>query len=84
MQVKQIIVSIVFLLFTFPLLLKVIIYSSNISNPEATINKTAELIGEAAVHWWINIIDWLADLGTLGALLIIGLIIFLKWIGEMK
>ena len=84
MKAKQIAILIVFLLFTLPLLLKVIIYSSNISNPEATINKTAELIGEAAVPWWINVINWLADLRTLGALLIIGFIIFLKWIGEIK
>jgi hypothetical protein len=84
MKAKQIAILIVFFLFTFPLLIKVIIYSSHISNPEATINRTAELIGEATVPWWVGVINWFADLGTLGALLIIGLIIFLRWIGEAK
>ena len=86
MRAKEIAILVVFILFTLPLLMKVVVYSSSVGNQDVdtSTEQAAELIEEAAVPWWVGIIDWLADLGTFGALLIIGLIVFLMWIGEIK
>ena len=44
-----------------------------------------EMIANSAIPWWLGILDWLAGLpGLIGALLVIGFIIFLKWTGEIK
>ncbi|MFH1585857.1 MAG: hypothetical protein ABIB79_03755 [archaeon] len=86
MRIKEIVILVVFLLFVFPLLIKVFIWSIGItgdSSPEK-INEGAELLAESAVPWWIGILTFLAGGGVIGALLIIGFIYFLKWIGEIR
>jgi hypothetical protein len=43
--------------------------------------KGAELIVESAIPWWIGVIEWLASLrGIIAVILIIVFIYFLKWI----
>jgi hypothetical protein len=87
MSIKAIIVLIIFLLFTVPLLFQTVIWSvSSVVNPSPeNIQKGGELIAEAAVPWWVGIMEWMAGLGgTVAAVLIIGFIFFLKWIGEIR
>lgn len=50
-------------------------------SPEG-IQHGTELIGEAAIPWWIGVMDWLAVL-PLAGLLILGFILFLKWTGQV-
>lgn len=54
------------------------------STTEEIAEEGVEIIKEQAVPWWVGIIQWLAGLPkTLGAILIIGFIFFLRWIGEI-
>ena len=44
-----------------------------------------ELAVESSVPWWLGIMEKFAGLpGVVGVLFIIGLIFFLKWIGEIR
>lgn len=67
-----------------PLLMNLIFWSIGYTiNPSAdSIGKGAELIADAAIPWWLGVIEWLAAL-PLAGLLVFGFILFLKWIGEV-
>lgn len=87
MTVKEIAILIVFLVFIAPLLVQIFAWgASSLMNPSSdNIEKGAELIAKAVVPWWIGVMEWLAGWGgAISAILIIALIIFLKWIGEIR
>lgn len=83
---KQSIVLVIFFLFVLPLLIKVVIFSVSVVNkpPEDSAQEMANLMEGAAVPWWVDVIDKLADLGTLGALLIIGIVWVLQKFPEIR
>lgn len=86
MKPKETAILIIFVLFTLPFLIKFIawtIISTTNPSPE-NIGKGAEFIAESAIPWWIGVIEWLANLKDIGAILIVGFIFFLIWIGEIK
>lgn len=87
MKSKEIAILIVFLVFILPLLIKCLFWAIiSITNPSPeNIEKGAELIAESAIPWWIGVIEWLASLrGIIAVVLIIVFIYFLKWIGVIK
>lgn len=87
MKAKEIAILVVFLIFVLPLLIKILFWSATMNNnsPENNTEQVAEIMTEAAIPWWLGIFEWLAGLpGIIGAVLIIALIFFLKWIGEIK
>jgi hypothetical protein len=67
-----------------PLLMKFLFWSIGYSISPSTegIGKGAELIADAAIPWWLGVIEWLAAL-PLAGLLVLGFILFLKWVGEI-
>ncbi len=71
-----------------PLLISLIVWNFNISKDPGkseNIEKGAEITADSVIPWWIGIFEWLAGLpGIIGAVLIIGFIFFLKWIGEIR
>jgi hypothetical protein len=80
--------KIIGLIVAIPLLIAFIIFvikiSINPNNPEI-IEEGAEIIVDSAIPWWLGLFEWLAGLpGIIGAVLIIGLVFFLKWIGEIR
>jgi len=86
MKPKEIAILIIFVVFTLPFLLKLLSWTFvSTTNPSSeSIEKGGELIAEAAVPWWIGVIEWLSSLQGIGAILIVGFIFFLRWIGEIK
>ena len=87
MKAKEIAILAVFIIFVLPLLIKITFWSVTINDnsPEENTEQATELITDATIPWWLGIFEWLAGLpGIIGAGLIIGLIYFLKWIGEIK
>lgn len=81
--VKEIIILIFLLMFTFPSLLKAISWSQNSINNPNSINELPNIILENTLPWWLDIFVWLAGFGALGALLIIGFIYFLCWAKQL-
>lgn len=71
-----------------PTLIALIIWSSGISNNPSdseNLEKGTAIIVDSVIPWWIGIFNWLAGFpGIFGAILIIGFLYFLKWIGEIK
>lgn len=83
MKSKEIAILMVFLVVILPLLIKSLSLAIiSITNPSPeNIEKGAELIAESAIPWWIGVIEWLANLrGIIAVVLIIVFIYFLKWI----
>jgi hypothetical protein len=87
MELKDIAILIVFIVFTVPGLIGITFWAVNTaSNPspeniQAGVEKTAE----SAIPWWLGVLNWLAGLpGLIGGLLVIAFMFFLKWIGEIK
>lgn len=76
--------GIISLIFGLPFLAKFVVcsFGSVMSPSTESIGKSAELIADAAIPWWIGVVEWLAAL-PLAGLLIIGFILFLKWTGEI-
>ena len=84
MDAKEIVKLILFLM-SIPLLVSVIqwmIVSTNNPSPDM-IERGVELSVESAIPWWVKSIEWLAGLGKLGAFLIVGFVLVLKWVGEI-
>ncbi len=80
--------AIISLIVAIPLIIGLLSFtiknSQDPGNPE-NLEDGVELIADASIPWWLGIFEWLAGLpGIIGAILIIGLIFFLKWIGEIK
>ncbi|MBW6442749.1 hypothetical protein K0A97_03150 [Patescibacteria group bacterium] len=76
--------AVIALIVMIPALLWIIRISFNPNNPEV-LEQGVEVIANSAVPWWTNLLTWFAGLpGIIGAGLIIGLIFFLKWIGEIN
>ncbi len=86
MKAKETAILLVFLIFTLPFLIKFGLWTfTSTTNPSPeNINRGTEFIAESAIPWWIQPIEWLAGLGDIGTYLIVGLIFFLKWIGEIR
>ena len=86
MKAKEIAILVVFLIFLLPLLIEVVFWSFQMGNntPEKNTEKAVDIIEKAAVPWWVNTLEGLTKLGELGAFLILGFIVFLIWIGEIK
>jgi len=87
MNAKEIAILIIFFLFGLPSLMKIFFWVVQSSNnpPPQNIEKATELMVEEATPWWLGTLEWLAGLpGIFGAVLIIALIFFLKWIGEIR
>jgi hypothetical protein len=86
LKLKEYAILVVFLLFTLPVLIKLLVYTSDIANigPEQSAQQAAEIIEDVAIPWWLGIINKMADWGGIGAILMVGFIFFLKWIGEIK
>ncbi len=88
MKAKEIAILVVFVLFVVPTLfgiMKLTWKSSQDPGNITHVEEGVELMAESAIPWWLGILEWLAGLpGIIGAVLIIGLIYFLKWIGEIK
>ena len=76
------------LIFLIPTLIGLFIWSVNLSNDPTNTNNLedgAELMVDIAVPWWLGIFEWIGSLPSLIAtFLIIGFVLFLKWIGEVK
>lgn len=81
MKIKEI-PLLVFCIFVIRLLVKTVNWlSKSASNPTPkNIAQGTELIVEAVVPWEIGILNWMVGLGTIGAILIICFVLFLKWI----
>jgi len=86
MSTKAIAILVVFTIFILPFLVKVIFFSTNLNNdPAQTTKQAADIIANAAIPWWLGPMQWFAGIGGLvGALSVLGLILFLKWIGEIR
>jgi hypothetical protein len=88
MEPKEIAILVVFVIFVVPVLGGLLLWTTKVTNDPGNpdnLEEGAEIIAEAAVPWWLGIFEWFAGLpGIIGAVLIIGLVIFLKWIGEIK
>lgn len=71
-----------------PTLIALFIWSAHMaSNPgdPSQAAEGAEILAKSAVPWWVGVFQWLAGLpGIIGAILIIGFVLFLKWIGEVR
>jgi len=85
MGAKEITILVVFCIFILPLLIEILVWTAGFGNhtTEQNTEKVADLTTKVAVPWWINILDGLSKLGTFGAFLILGFIVFLIWIGEI-
>lgn len=72
--------EIILLIVSIPLIIGIIHYALTVSfaSPEEHMNQSTELIVQAATPWWIGIVEWLSNMGEIGALAIIGLLIVLK------
>jgi len=80
--------AIIALIVLLPTLISLLIWTFKISkdptNPE-NIEEGVKIAAEDAIPWRLGIFEWLAGLpGIIGAILIIGFVFFLKWIGEFK
>ena len=85
MRAKQIAILIVFLVFGLPILIQFLAWNANTVLDPSTenIEASAELMADAVTPWWVGIMEWFAGFpALLSAVVIIGLVLFIKWIGE--
>jgi len=85
MTAKGIAILIVFFIFGLPTLIRLLDFSVKSVAEPGNLDNIAEgttLIAESAVPWWIGVLSWLAGLRTVGAISIIGFMLFLQWIGK--
>jgi hypothetical protein len=84
MEAKEI-VSLAFLIFTLLGLVNaaVSVLNVDLGNINQSAQQAADQIKDLVVPWWVGLVTWLASLGTIGAILIIFLVWFLKWSGEI-
>lgn len=80
--------AIITLIVAIPTLFALMSWSSKVARDPGNVSHIEEGVKIAiddAIPWWLGLLQWLAGLpGIIGAALIIGLILFLKWIGEIK
>ena len=88
MNLKDILIFIIFLFFIVPSFLTIALWSVKATNDPtniSNIDRSVELMAESSIPWWFGIIELLAGLpGIIGSVLIITFLLFLKWIGETK
>ena len=88
MRAKEIAILIVFIVFIVPTLFSLASYTFKVSQDPGNISHVEEGITtavEGQIPWYLGIMQKFAELpGILGALFIFALIVFLKWIGEIK
>lgn len=72
--------TIIVFVVSIPLIIGIIHFSFSVGSGsvEENTEEGAELIEQATVPFWVNIVNWLATKGTFGALIIVGLLIALK------
>jgi len=63
-------------IFSIPIIVGMIVWvlSYAVNPSPEKINQAGQLIAQAAIPWWVSVIQFLAPLGALGA---IGIIVFL-------
>ena len=80
--------AIIGLIVAIPLLINLLswtIKNTNDSGNPENLEEGVEIIADSAIPWCLGIFEWLAELpGIITAILIMGFIRFLKWIGEIK
>jgi len=88
MKPKEIAILIVFLIFIVPTLISLMNYTFKVSKDPSNITNVEEevtVVVESSIPWWLNIMQKFSEMpGILGAIFIFALIVFLKWIGEIK
>lgn len=87
MSAKEMAILAVFVIFILPSLIGTIIWTFKVTNTPSidNVKEGTERIAEVAIPWWIDVFDKLSDIkGPIGGILVIGLLLFLIWIGEIK
>ncbi|KKH15825.1 hypothetical protein [Methanosarcina mazei] len=84
-SVKELIILLLFFIFALPPLLKAISWSQNSMNDPSmdTLNQLPDILLENILPWWLDTIIYLVGFGTLGVLLLIGFVYFLKWAEQL-
>jgi hypothetical protein len=61
-----------------PLLVKTVFWAASAGTTpvDKQVQTGTEIIVEAATPWWVNPVVWLSGLGTIGAIVIVVLLIF--------
>jgi len=72
--------ALILLIVSIPIIIIVIKYSFTIgsASSEESTKQATELVSQAVTPWWMGIVEWLSNMGEIGALAIIGLLIVLK------
>lgn len=85
MDAKGIAILLIFLFFGLPSLIGISIWAIKVTHNPSPENVASgvQMAVEDQIPWWIKPLQWLAGLGTVGAVLIIGFMGFLKWTGEI-
>jgi hypothetical protein len=84
MDLKEIVVLIIFLVFILPGLLTLFastVRTADDPSPE-NIENTVEEAAEKSIPWWIGVLEWFTELpNQIASILIAGFIFFLIWVG---
>ena len=87
MDLKEIAILIIFLVFVLPSLLTAVastIKTANDPSPE-NIAEITEEIAQQSIPWWVGVIQWLSQLpNQIASILILGFVFFLIWIGVFE
>lgn len=85
-NIRDLVILFIFVVFILPSLLGIISWTiKSVTNPNPEELEGAEKLAEFAIPWWIGVIEWLTNLPpTIMAISIIALLLFLRWIGEIK
>ncbi len=82
-KIKDAVIFGVFIIFTLPTIFGALNFASEPSD-----EKLAQVVEDVAVPWWINIMVGIVDIFENHPYLLIiafvSLLVFLKWIGELK
>ena len=87
MELKEIAIFVIFIVFILPGLLSVAastIKTTNDPSPE-NIEESVEEIAKQSIPWWVGVIEWFSQLpNQIASVLILGFIFFLIWLGVFK
>jgi hypothetical protein len=87
MNLKNLAIFIVFLVFILPGLVGIIVTSikSTVDPSPKNIGESVEEVAKQSIPWWVGVMVWLAKLPSeLAAIIILGFMFFLIWIGAFK
>jgi len=74
MKPKEYATLILFLVFTVPTLLSVSALATDNADGDMDVERTGEVLQQAIIPWWIGTFVWLAGLGLIGVLFMIGVV----------